>query len=75
MTEILIILLFTLTIILWIWALIDIYKSHFKNGIFKIIWFIAVIIFPILGSMIYFQFKNKMTSRQRRKFEPNFRNQ
>ncbi|WP_083634219.1 PLD nuclease N-terminal domain-containing protein [Salegentibacter sp. T436] len=49
-------------------ALIDIYKSHFKNENFRIIWFIAVIIFPILGSIIYFQFKNKMTTKQRRKF-------
>ncbi|WP_367275353.1 PLD nuclease N-terminal domain-containing protein [uncultured Christiangramia sp.] len=74
MTEILIIILFTLTIILWIWALIDIYKSHFEKRIFKIIWFITVIVFPILGSIIYFQLKNKMTSKQRRKFQPNFRN-
>ncbi|WP_373314899.1 PLD nuclease N-terminal domain-containing protein [Gillisia lutea] len=74
MTETFIILLSLLTIILWIWALIDIYKSNFKNEILKIIWFVIVIFFPILGPIIYFQFKNKMTSRRRRKFEPNFRN-
>ena len=70
MTETFITLLVLLTIILWIWALIDIYKSNFKNEIFKIICFIVVIFSPILGSIIYFQFKNKITSR--RKFEPNF---
>ena len=74
MTDILIILLYILTAILWIWALIDIYKTEFEKNIFKVIWYIVVIMFPILGSLFYFNRKNKFTSRERRKFQPNFRN-
>ena len=73
MTENFIIILFILTAILWIWALVDIFKTKFQNSVFKIIWVLLIVIFPVLGSIIYFNFKNKKRSKQRRKFDPNFR--
>ena len=74
MTDVLMILLFILTTVLWIWALIDIYKSQFDNFIFKIFWYVVVVLFPILGSLLYFNNKNKLNLKQRRNFKPNFKN-
>lgn len=40
--------------LLWIFALIDILKSDFKDDVNKIIWVLIVILLPILGSILYF---------------------
>ena len=46
--------LFIIPAILWIWALVDILKSNFKDDATKVIWVIIVILLPILGSILYF---------------------
>jgi len=56
----------------WFWAIIDLTKSIFKKNYLKIIWFLIVLLFPILGSILYFQMKNRMVNKRRRKFQPNF---
>jgi hypothetical protein len=33
---------------------------------------LIVLLFPILGSIFYFQMKNRMINKKRRKFQPNF---
>ena len=65
------ILLLTLTAVLWIWAFIDITKSRFEKNNLKFLWIAAILIFPILGSIIYFQFSKKF-KKKKRKFQPNF---
>lgn len=40
--------------IFWVWALVDILKSDFKDGLTKIIWLALVIVLPLLGSILYF---------------------
>jgi hypothetical protein len=38
---------------LFIWALIDILKSEFKDANNRIIWLIVLLILPIIGAVIY----------------------
>ena len=40
--------------ILWLWALIDILKSDFKDSINKIIWLLVVFFLYILGVGLYY---------------------
>jgi len=40
--------------ILWIWALIDILKSDFKDNINKIIWLLVVFVLNFLGVLLYY---------------------
>lgn len=61
-----------LSIALWFWAIIDISKSRFKKPIMNTVWLLTVLFFPILGSILYFQFKEKFVSKKKRKFQPNF---
>jgi hypothetical protein len=72
METILIMGLVVLTIILWFWAIIDITKSRFKNQTMKTIWLLAVLFFPVLGSIIYFQFRKKFLAKGPRKFQLNY---
>jgi hypothetical protein len=57
-----------LTAILWIWALVDILRSRFESSVIQILWILVILIFPILGSIIYFQF-GKRSTQNRRKFD------
>jgi len=61
-----------LTFSLWIWAIIDIVKSSSKNPVQKTLWLLLVLLFPILGSILYFQLGRKYTVRKHRGFQPNF---
>jgi len=69
--SILMIILTVLTAVLWIWAFVDIILSRFENSAMKLLWIILIFIFPILGSIIYFQFGKKFLE-QGRKFNPDF---
>jgi len=61
-----------LTIALWIWAIIDISKSRFKNRNMNTIWLLAVLFFPVIGSILYFQLKKEFVTKEPRRFNPNF---
>ena len=61
-----------LTLGLWIWAIVNIVKSSFKDGAQKILWLVVVVLFPILGPIVYFQVGRKYTNRKSRKFNPSF---
>lgn len=60
-----------LTITLWFWAIIDITRSRFKSTTMNTVWLLAVLFFPILGSILYFQLKQKYVKKVK-KFKPNF---
>jgi hypothetical protein len=64
------IILLILTILLCFWAIFDISKSKFENQTTNTIWLLIVLIFPILGSIVYFQLKRKFIRFETRKFEP-----
>ena len=72
METVLIIGFIILTIVLWTWAILDITKSKFKNPVMNIIWLLAVLFFPALGSIMYFQLRKKFVTKEKRKFQPNF---
>jgi len=61
-----------LTIALWFWAIIDITSSRFKKPNMNTIWLLAVLFFPVLGSIFYFQLRKKFVMKEKRKFQPNF---
>ena len=42
--------------IFWLWALLDIVRSDFKDSATKIIWFILVFFLYFLGAAIYYFF-------------------
>ena len=58
-----------LAIILWTWAIFDISKANFKNKALSL-WIIPLMFFlPVIGPIIYFQFKGKMTKKRPSIFE------
>lgn len=64
-----IIILFTLTAILWVWALVDIISSRFEDAATTLLWLVVIFLFPIMGSLVYFQF-GKNSSAKTRRFNP-----
>ncbi|WP_223883345.1 PLDc N-terminal domain-containing protein [Arenibacter lacus] len=44
------------TVVFWLWALVDIFQSNFKNLTIKRLWFLLIFLLPILGAIIYFLF-------------------
>ncbi len=42
-----------LPLILFLYALLDILKSEFKDGTTKLIWILIVLFAPVLGPLIY----------------------
>ncbi len=69
--TILMIPLVVLTAVLWIWAFIDITRSRFERFEYKWLWIFLIILFPVLGSIGYFQF-GKITTKNSRRFNPDF---
>lgn len=65
--------LFVLALVLWLWALIDIARSRFKKPAYKILWILAILFFPILGSILYFMLKKEFILPKKRKSDPDFR--
>jgi hypothetical protein len=43
-----------LCLILWIWALVDIIQSRFREESTKIIWCLLVIFLPFIGTILYY---------------------
>jgi len=41
-------------LVIWIWALIDILKSDFKDSINKLIWLAVVFVLGPLGVLLYY---------------------
>lgn len=67
--EFLVLISIGLTVVLWSWALFDIAKTRRQDPSQKSIFFLLIIAFPILGSILYFQLKGRAP---KRKFQPKF---
>lgn len=39
--------------ILWLWALIDLLRSDFKDTTTKLIWVVIIVFLPVLGALLY----------------------
>jgi len=73
MEVVLIITLVILAVFLWFWAIVDITRSRFKKPSMNTVWLLAVLFFPIIGPIFYFQFRKESLTKERRKFQPNFK--
>ena len=47
------ILILLIPAVIWLWAIIDLLRSDFSNGINKIVWAIIIIFVPFLGAILY----------------------
>ncbi len=54
------------------WALLDVSKSRFKENKIKTMWLLVVLFFPIVGSIIYFQQRKGLVTKEPRMFQPVF---
>ncbi|MCD6556911.1 MAG: PLDc N-terminal domain-containing protein [Bacteroidales bacterium] len=62
-----------ISLFLLIWAIIDIAKSRFIMQYGNTLWLFIVILFPIFGSMTYSLLKRKITTKEKRQFNPKFK--
>jgi len=60
------------TIALWLLAIIDVVRSRFITRSMNTFWLLIVLFFPVLGSIFYFLLKKKFTTKESRKFQPDF---
>lgn len=58
--------------VLWFCALIDLSRTPFQNPYVKTVYLLMIVLFPILGSVLYFQSK-RFVRGGRRVFAPEFR--
>lgn len=49
--------------IVWIWAIVDVIKSDFKDSAVKFVWIAVLIFIPFVGAVIY-PFVGKSTKKQ-----------
>ncbi len=38
----------------FIWALVDILRSDFKDSVQKLVWIVVILFLPIIGTVLYF---------------------
>ncbi len=53
---------------LWLWALLDLSRTSFKDSRMTILWWVVILLFPLIGSIFYFQLKRKFTHHGQRVF-------
>lgn len=52
----------------WIYALVDLVRSEFRNSHDKLIWLLLILFAPVIGTFLYLS----MGKRSKRKFESEF---
>lgn len=67
-----ILILISLMLILWVWAIVDILRTLFKTPVQKSYWFLIVLLFPVLGALLYFQIGKKSIVKEPKQFNPKF---
>jgi hypothetical protein len=43
----------------WVFAIFDVFRQHALSGIAKALWLLAIVIFPLLGTLAYLIFRPK----------------
>ncbi|WP_374988012.1 PLDc N-terminal domain-containing protein [Marinoscillum sp. MHG1-6] len=61
-----------LTLTLWLWAFIDITRSRRNEPKSTTFWFWLIMFFPVIGSILYFQLKDRWFKSKDREFRPSF---
>lgn len=64
--------LIILTLTISFWAILDLIKSRFKSPVMKTVWLSLILVFPVIGAIVYFQIKRKRTTIKARNFQPKF---
>jgi len=54
------ILFFIVAILFWIFTIIDVFRTRFKNQNLNTIFLLLVILLPLIGSLFYFSLKSKL---------------
>ncbi len=68
----LVLILISLVIILWFWALIDIARSRFISTTMNLVWLVFVLFCPVIGTMIYLLVRKNYITKEKRSFQPEF---
>lgn len=55
----------------WVYALIDMIRSDYKESHMKLIWASLIVFVPIIGTFLYLSL-NRRTKNVFRRFDPNF---
>lgn len=50
---------------LWVWALISVLGADLENDLEKLIWVIGIVVFPVVGSLIWLLWGTKTRRVQR----------
>jgi len=53
------ILFFVAGFALWVWAIVDIIQSDFKDPNMKLVWILATLLMPVLGTILYLSMGHK----------------
>lgn len=61
-----------LALSIWIWSIFDLTRWRFKNPNKKLLWLFILLFLNFIGSIIYFQFKKRLVTKEKRSFQPNF---
>lgn len=61
-----------LALLIQFWAIIDITKSRFNDPKMRTIWLIIVLLGPMFGSILYFQLRKNLITKEPRVFQPIF---
>jgi len=62
-----------LALIVWIQSIRDIIGTNFQSQPLKVKWLVIVILFPVVGAIVYFQLKKRLTGNPK-VFKPDFGN-
>jgi hypothetical protein len=62
-----------LALILWVQSIRDIINTNFQSQPLKYTWLVIVILFPVVGAIVFFQLKKRLTGNPR-VFKPAFGN-
>ena len=54
------------------WSIFDLTRSTFKNPKRKLLWLLIILFLNVIGSILYFQFKKKLITKEKRTFQPDF---
>lgn len=71
-TSFLAIALLTAAAALWIWAVVDIFRTRFASPNTTLLMIVLVLFFPIAGSIIYFLIRRNFTKEEGPRFNPKF---
>ncbi len=53
-----------LVIILWMWAVMDLIRNNRTDAKSLVLWGVLILLMPIIGSILYFQFENRRSQRK-----------